>query len=99
MSNKIIAKRYAIALFNTVQNDELDSRFADTQELLNTIHSSDDLMNVLKSPITKGEHKLNIISSLIKAAQSGKILKGDERKDFEIERIKIDLKISEFENS
>ena len=30
---------------------------------------------------------------------SGKILKGDERKDFEIERIKIDLKISEFENS
>jgi|TARA_B100000787_G_scaffold166209_1_gene151080 F-type H+-transporting ATPase subunit delta len=76
MSNKIIAKRYAIALFNTVQNDDLDSLFADTQELLNTIHSSDDLMNVLKSPITKGEHKLNIISSLIKDAQSGKILKG-----------------------
>ena len=26
---------------------------------------------------------------------SGKILKGDERKEFEIERIKIDLKLSE----
>ena len=26
---------------------------------------------------------------------SGKILKGDERKEFEIERIKIDLRLSE----
>ena len=26
---------------------------------------------------------------------SGKILKGDERKEFELERIKIDLKLSE----
>ena len=30
---------------------------------------------------------------------SGKILKGDERKEFEIERIKIDLKLSELRES
>ena len=30
---------------------------------------------------------------------SGKILKGDERKEFEIERIKIDLKLSELRNN
>jgi murein DD-endopeptidase MepM/ murein hydrolase activator NlpD len=29
---------------------------------------------------------------------SGKILKGDERKEFEIERIKIDLKLSELKD-
>ena len=76
MSNKIIAQRYAIALFSTVQNDDLDSLFADTKELLSTIHSSEDLMSILKSPITKGEHKLSIISSLTKEMQSSKILKG-----------------------
>jgi ATP synthase F1 delta subunit len=76
MSNKIIAQRYAIALFSTVQNDDLDSLFADTKELLSTIHSSEDLMSILKSPITKGEHKLSIISSLTKEMHSSKILKG-----------------------
>ena len=48
MSNKIIAQRYAIALFSTAKNDDLDSLFSDTKTLLEMIHSSDDLMKNLK---------------------------------------------------
>jgi len=76
MSNKIIAQRYAIALFSTAKNDDLDSLFSDTKTLLEMIHSSDDLMKTLKSPLSKGELKLNIVSSLIKDMASNKILKG-----------------------
>jgi len=76
MSNKIIAQRYAIALFSTVKNDDLDSLFSDTKTLLEMINTSDDLMKTLKSPLSKGELKLNIVSSLIKDMASNKILKG-----------------------
>ena len=76
MSNKIIAQRYAIALFSTAKNDDLDSLFSDTKTLLEMINSNDDLMKTLKSPLSKGELKLNIVSSLIKDMASNKILKG-----------------------
>jgi ATP synthase F1 delta subunit len=76
MSDKIIAQRYAIALFSTAKNDDLDSLFSDTKTLLEMIHSSDDLIQTLKSPLSKGELKLNIVSSLIKDMSSNKILKG-----------------------
>tara|TARA_B100000767_G_C19572231_1_gene453693 strand:+ start:79 stop:621 length:543 start_codon:yes stop_codon:yes gene_type:complete len=76
MSNKIIAQRYAIALFSTAKNDDLDSLFSDTKTLLEMINTSDDLMKTLKSPLSKGELKLNIVSSLIKDMASNKILKG-----------------------
>ena len=76
MSDKIIAQRYAIALFSTAKNDDLDSLFSDTKTLLEMIHSSDYLIQTLKSPLSKGELKLNIVSSLIKDMYSNKILKG-----------------------
>ena len=76
MSNKIIAQRYAIALFSTSKNDDLDTLFSDTKTLLEMINTSDDLMKTLKSPLSKGELKLNIVSSLIKDMASNKILKG-----------------------
>ena len=65
MSNKIIAQRYAIALFSTAKNDDLDSLFSDTKTLLEMINTSDDLMKTLKSPLSKGELKLNIVSTLL----------------------------------
>ena len=76
MNNKIIAQRYAIALFSTSKNDDLDTLFSDTKTLLEMINSSDDLIKILKSPLSKANVKLNIISSLIKDMPSNKILKG-----------------------
>ena len=42
MSNKIASKRYAVALFDTVKNEELDSLLADAQSLSTTIVESEE---------------------------------------------------------
>ena len=60
MSDKIIAHRYAVALHSNVQNDELDSLYLDTKELLSLIKENEDLSNTLKSPLTKNSLKLSI---------------------------------------
>ncbi len=76
MTNKIIAKRYAIALFNTAHNDDLDLLFKDTQYMHSLINDNEDLLKVLKSPLNKSEIKLSIIIELIKELPSAKILNG-----------------------
>ena len=45
MSDKIIAHRYAVALYSNSQNDELDKLYNDTKELLEKIFkkSSEEL--------------------------------------------------------
>ena len=61
MSNKIASKRYAVALFDTVQNEELDTLLGDAQSLTNVIHESPELDILLKSPLTKNDLKANIL--------------------------------------
>ena len=53
------SKRYAVALFDTVKNEELDSLLADAQSLSTTIVESEELASLLKSPLTKNEIKSN----------------------------------------
>ena len=43
MSNKIASRRYAVALFDTVQNEELDTLLGDAQALSNIIQESPEL--------------------------------------------------------
>ncbi len=47
MSNKIASKRYAVALFDTVQNEQLDALLADSQSLSSLIQESQELASVL----------------------------------------------------
>ena len=63
MSNKIASKRYALALFDTVKNEELDSLMADAQSLSTTIGKSEELASLLKSPLTKNEITKMIMSA------------------------------------
>ena len=53
MSNKIASKRYSVALFDTVKNEELDSLLADIQSLSESLKESQELSSLLKSPLTK----------------------------------------------
>ena len=76
MSNKIASKRYAVALFDTVQNEELDTLLADAQALSNVIQDSPELDILLKSPLTKNELKANILSKIVEGSSSQKILNG-----------------------
>ena len=57
MSNKIASKRYSVALFDTVKNEELDSLLADVQSLSESLKESQELSSLLKSPLTKNEIK------------------------------------------
>ena len=76
MSNKIASKRYAVALFDTVQNEELDTLLGDAQALSNIIQESPELDILLKSPLTKNELKANILSKIVEGSSSKKILDG-----------------------
>jgi len=76
MSNKIASKRYAVALFDTVKNEELDSLLADAQSLSTTIVESEELASLLKSPLTKNEIKSNVLLKIISGLASEKILNG-----------------------
>jgi len=76
MSNKIASRRYAVALFDTVQNEQLDALLADAQSLSSLIQESHELASVLKSPLTKNEIKSNILLKIIEGAPSEKKLKG-----------------------
>ena len=76
MSNKIASKRYAVALFDTVKNEELDSLLADAQSLSTTISESEELSSLLKSPLTKNEIKSNILLKVISGSASERILNG-----------------------
>ena len=76
MSNKITSKRYAVALFDTVQNEELDTLLGDAQSLTNVIHESPELDILLKSPLTKNDLKANILMKIVEGLSSQKILGG-----------------------
>jgi len=66
MSNKIASKRYAVALFDTVQNEQLDALLEDAQSLSNAIIESVELDTLLKSPLTKNDLKANILKKLLR---------------------------------
>ena len=76
MSNKIASKRYSVALFDTVKNEELDSLLADVQSLSESLKESRELSSLLKSPLTKNEIKSNILLKVISGLTSEKILVG-----------------------
>ena len=76
MSNKIASKRYAVALFDTVQNEQLDALLADAQSLSGVISESAELDTLLKSPLTKNELKANILMKIVEGLSSQKILGG-----------------------
>lgn len=76
MSNKIASKRYAVALFDTVQNEQLDALLADAQSLSGVISESAELDTLLKSPLTKNELKANILMKTVEGLLSQKILGG-----------------------
>ena len=76
MSNKIASKRYAVALFDTVQNEQLDALLADAQSLSGVISESAELDTLLKSPLTKNELKANILMKTVEGLPSQKILGG-----------------------
>mgnify|MGYP001398569302 FL=1 len=76
MSNKIASKRYAVALFDTVQNEQLDALLEDAQSLSNAIIESVELDTLLKSPLTKNDLKANILLKIIQGLSSQKILGG-----------------------
>ena len=76
MSNKLASKRYALALFNTVQNEQLDALQTDSQSLTSVIQESGELASLLKSPLIKNEIKSNILLKIIEGLTSEKTLKG-----------------------
>src|SRR6056300_1799402 len=76
MSNKIASKRYAVALFDTVQNEQLDALLADAQSLHQSIQESPELDTLLKSPLTKNELKASILLKIIEGSPSQKIIGG-----------------------
>ena len=76
MSNKIASKRYAVALFDTVQNEQLDALLVDAQSLSGVISESAELDTLLKSPLTKNELKANILMKIVEGLSSKKILGG-----------------------
>jgi len=76
MSNKLASKRYALALFNTVQNEQLDALQTDSQSLTSVIQESGELASLLKSPLIKNEIKSNILLKIIEGLASEKTLKG-----------------------
>ena len=76
MSNKIASKRYAVALFDTVKNEQLDSLLADTQTFSLILKENQELSTLLKSPLTKNEIKSNILLKVVENMPSQKILAG-----------------------
>ena len=76
MSNKIASKRYSVALFDTVKNEELDSLLADCQSLSASLKESQELSSLLKSPLAKNEIKSSILLNVISGLASEKILMG-----------------------
>ena len=76
MSNKIASKRYSVALFDTVKNEELDSLLADCQSLSESLKESHELSSLLKSPLTKNEIKSSVLLNVISCLSSEKILMG-----------------------
>lgn len=76
MSNKIASKRYAVALFDTAQNEQLDALLADAQSLYQSIQENPELDTLLKSPLTQNELKASILMKIIEGAPSQKIIGG-----------------------
>ena len=76
MSNKIASKRYSVALFDTVKNEELDSLLADCQSLSESLKESHELSSLLKSPLTKNEIKSSVLLNVISGLPSETILIG-----------------------
>ena len=76
MSNKIASKRYAVALFDTAQNEQLDALLADAQSLYQSIQENSELDTLLKSPITQNELKASILMKIIQGSPSQKIIGG-----------------------
>ena len=76
MSNKIASKRYAVALFDTAQNEQLDALLADAQSLYQSIQENPELDTLLKSPLTQNELKASILMKIIEGSPSQKIIGG-----------------------
>tara|TARA_B100000965_G_scaffold397570_1_gene414303 strand:- start:511 stop:1053 length:543 start_codon:yes stop_codon:yes gene_type:complete len=76
MSNKIASKRYAVALFDTVKNEELDTLLNDAQSISASIKENQEFSILLKSPLTKNEVKSNVLIKVIEGMSSSKILEG-----------------------
>ena len=74
MSNKIASKRYSVALFDTVKNEELDSLLADCQSLSESLKESQEFSSLLKSPLIKNEIKSSVLLNVISSLSSKKIL-------------------------
>ncbi len=97
MSEKLIADRYAVALYSAVKNDDLDRLFEDSKKLNSILKSSDELLSTLKSPLIKNELKLSILSTLIKDLTSFDIINGLLQTLFQNKRLSIlDLVLSSF---
>jgi len=76
MSNKIASKRYSVALFDTVKNEELDTLLSDVQLISASLKESLELSTLLKSPLAKNEVKSNILLKIVEGMPSQKILNG-----------------------
>ena len=97
MSEKLIADRYAVALYSAVKNDDLDRLFEDSKKLNSILKSSDELLSTLKSPLIKNELKLSILSTLIKDLTSFDIINGLLQTLFQNKRLSIlNLVLSSF---
>ena len=69
MSEHRVASRYAKSLLElAVEQKSLDTVYTDISDFLATAHNSIELVNLLKSPIVKGDKKRAILTSLFKSA-------------------------------
>ena len=67
MPNPRLASRYAKALLGlAIEQDQLEQAFADMQWLQAATSQSRDLLNLLRSPITKSDLKTKAISAVLK---------------------------------
>lgn len=67
MPNPRLASRYAKALLDlAIEQDQLEQEFADMQWLQAATSQSRDLLNLLRSPITKSDLKTKAISAVLK---------------------------------
>ena len=71
MSEHRVASRYAKSLLELAgEQKALDAVNADINDFLATAHNSSELVNLLKSPIVKGDKKRNVLNSVFKSANA-----------------------------
>ena len=71
MPNPRLASRYAKSLLDlAIEKDQLEKVFADMQWLQEVLKVSRDFVNLLRSPIIKGERKEKVVDAVIKGKVS-----------------------------